>query len=248
MDVVVLLANLFLMRMLTGQFVGTLKSAAAGDQVATFVIFLTCASLMFLAPIGATLKRWHFQQRLSSEQFNDVDEMASGCLFHPIFYISTFLVIFCTVNAFVMQYFYGDDDPEAGVFLSSIFIGMGLVVVHTWLVYRYFSRPKHPPVSAFLRDRRSEMLGDVLIFTNMLIFQLFWNLFSYYAPSRPDGLFDIFSRLVILFFIALLIYFPPRIFYLGEDAKKRRTWVMILLANSPVIFRMVVGTNPNGGW
>lgn len=248
MDLVVLLANLFLMRMLTKQFVGTLKAASAGDHAATFVIFLTCASLMFLAPIGATLKRWHFQQRLSGDQFNEVDEMASGCLFHPIFYICTTLLVFVTIHVFVMQYLYGDGEPEAGVFLSSMFIGIGLVIVHTWLVYRYFSRPGRPPRWTFMLDPRSEMLGDVLIFTNMLIFQLFWNLISYYAPPRPDGLFDIVSRLVILFFIALLIYFPPRIFYLVEDAKKCRTWVMILLANSPVIFRLLVGTNPNGGW
>jgi hypothetical protein len=248
MDLVVLLANLFLMRMLTRQFVGALKAAAAGDHVATFVIFLTCASLMFLAPIGATLKRWHFHERLSGKQVDDADEMASGCLFNPIFYICTTFLIFFTIHAFVMQYFYGDDDPGAGVFLASMFTGIGLVIVHTWLVYRYFSPPKHPPELAFLRDPRSEILGDVLIFTNMLIFQLFWNLISYYAPPRPDGLFDVFSRLVMLFFIALLIYFPPRIFYLVEDAKKRRTWVMILLANSPVIFRLLVGTTPNGGW
>lgn len=248
MDVVVLLANLFLMRMLTRQFVGALKAAAAGDHVATFVIFLTCASLMFLAPIGATLKRWHFHQRLSDKQVDDADEMASGCLFNPIFYICTTFVIFFTVNAFVMQYFYGDGEPGAAMFLSSMFIGIGLVIAHTWLVYRYFSPPKRPPESAFLRDPRSEILGDVLIFTNMLIFQLFWNLFSYYAPPRPDGVFDVFSRLVMLFFIALLIYFPPRIFYLVEDARKRRTWAMILLANSPVIFRVIVGTNSNAGW
>lgn len=234
--------------MLTRQFVGVLKGAAAGDHVATWVMFVTCASLMFLAPLGATLKRWHFHERIKGQDAEDAGEMASGCLFNPIFYICTTFVIFFTINAFVMQYFYGDDEPGAAVFLSSLFIGIGLVIVHTWLVYRYFSPPKQPPASAFMRDPRSETLGDVLIFTNMLIFQLFWNLFSYYAPPRPDGLFDVFSRLVMLFFIALLIYFPPRIFYLVEDARKRRTWVMILLANLPVIFRILVGTSPDGGW
>ena len=46
-----------------------------------------------------------------------------------------------------------------------------------------------------------------------------------------------------LCFIALLIYFPPRMFYLAEDINRGRTWLTMLLANSPVIVRVLIGTN-----
>jgi hypothetical protein len=39
-----------------------------------------------------------------------------------------------------------------------------------------------------------------------------------------------------------LIYFPPRMFYLYEDINRGRTWAMMFLANSPVIFRVLIGT------
>ena len=41
--------------------------------------------------------------------------------------------------------------------------------------------------------------------------------------------------------IALIVYFPPRIFYLAEDAKRPRVWLTMLLANLPVIYRVVIG-------
>ncbi len=54
---------------------------------------------------------------------------------------------------------------------------------------------------------------------------------------------------LFLSFIALLIYFPPRMFYLAEDIHRRRTWVTMLLANSPVIVRVLIGTGSNTtGW
>jgi hypothetical protein len=49
-------------------------------------------------------------------------------------------------------------------------------------------------------------------------------------------------------FLALLIYFPPRMFYLAEDIHRRRTWFTMLLANSPVIFKVLIGSNNQAGW
>jgi hypothetical protein len=61
--------------------------------------------------------------------------------------------------------------------------------------------------------------------------------------GRPGSLLEFAGRLFFLSFIALLIYFPPRMFYLAEDINRPRTWLTMLLANSPVIVRVLVGTN-----
>jgi hypothetical protein len=52
--------------------------------------------------------------------------------------------------------------------------------------------------------------------------------------------------LFFLCFIALLVYFPPRMFYLAEDVDRPRTWLTMLLANSPVILRVLFGIGASG--
>jgi hypothetical protein len=111
-----------------------------------------------------------------------------------------------------------------------------------WLVYRYFSRPKAPPKSAFMRSAVAETLGDVCLFVNMLVFQAVWNLFSFVGVGAPSGVVEAVARLGMFGFLALLLYFPPRMFYLAEDMNRRWTWVTIVAANAPVMWRLVAGS------
>lgn len=248
LDLVVFASNLFLMTLLMRFFVDFIKRASSGDSLAGFAMFLFCLSLLVLAPVGATLKRWHFHLRLSGKTVADGADQLGGCLFNPIFYFCLTAVIFATVNAFILQFLYKSGDPGAAIFVSSILIGLALMIAHTFLVYRYFSPPKSPPNSAFLRGSPSEVIGDICLFTNMLFFQLIWNLLSFSGLPAPDGVVDFLGRLFVLCFLALLLYFPPRIFYLAEDIGKRRTWLMILLANSPIIVRVMLGTSSDLPW
>jgi hypothetical protein len=165
----------------------------------------------------------------------------AGCVFNPIFYFCLVVVIFAAINAFVLQHAFDGREPSGTVFVSSIFLGLALVILHTWLTYRYFSPLRKPPRSAFLRSPVSELLGDGFLFTNMLLFQLIWNLFSFVGLGAPGSIVEGIGRLGILVFLGLLLYFPPRMFYLVEDIGKRRTWVMILLANAPVLVRVLFG-------
>ena len=89
-------------------------------------------------------------------------------------------------------------------------------------------------------------IGDACLFANMLLFQLIWNLVSFAGLGAPSGVVDAVARLLILCFLALLLYFPPRMFYLIEDAGKARTWVMILVANAPVMARLLFGSSALG--
>ena len=93
-----------------------------------------------------------------------------------------------------------------------------------------------------MQQHQSELLGDICIFVNMVLFQIVWNLLSFAGLGRPSGVGEFIGRLGFLCFLALLIYFPPRMFYLAEDIDRGRTWLMMLLANSPVIVRVLIGT------
>jgi hypothetical protein len=248
LDIVVFIANVFLMRMLSQEFFGVLKAASVGRFEAQFGLFLGGVALFVLPPLGATLKRWHFHQRLDEQgKESKVQDQLGGCLFNPIFYFCLTAVIFSGINAYVFQMLFKNGDPGAGIAVTSILFGMALMITHTFLVYRYFSPPKAPPRSEFLLSRNSETVGDICIFVNMLLLQLVWNLLTLIPFDPVSSFIDFAGRLFLLSFLALLIYFPPRMFYLAEDIKRRRTWAIILLANSPVIIRVMLGTG-SGGW
>ncbi len=242
LDTVVLAGNLLGVFLLEGLFHDLLRQAAADDPSAIRLLFAGAVLLFVLAPLGATLKRWHYHHRREEEGLSPAaPDLLGGCLFNPIFYFCLAAVIFAAVNAFIMQQAFGNREPGGAIFVSSILGGLVLIILHTVLVYRYFSPPRHPPRSAFLRSPVSGWLGDACLFLNMLLFQLIWNLLSFAGLGPPGSALDAVARLLVLAFLALLLYFPPRMFYLAEDGDKARTWAMILLANSPVIVRMVLG-------
>jgi hypothetical protein len=242
LDVVVLAANLLGMPLLSEAFLDLIRRADAGDSAAMSALFAYSVALFVLAPTGAILKRWHYHLRLGERKAADPLEGVAGCVFNPLFYFCLTVVVFATINSFIMQSVFRDREPSGAVFVPSIFAGLALIILHTWLVYRYFSRPRQPPRSAFLRRPLSEAIGDACLFLNMLLFQLIWNLLSFAGLGSPGGVVDGVMRLVLLSFLGLLLYFPPRMFYLVEDIGKRRTWLMILLANAPVIARMLLGS------
>jgi hypothetical protein len=250
LDITIFLINLFLMRTMLKHFVDLLRGASEGEGFAQFAVFLLVVGIFVLPPLGATIKRWHYHRRLRLRGMKGPrdEDLAIGCLFNPIFYFCLNVVIFATINAFVMQYIYGDRDPGGGVFVSSILFGLVLIGLNTYLVYRYFSPPKTEPRARILREPHFEVVGDAAIFTNMIVFQLVWNLLSFADIGRVGSVGELIGRLFVFVFLALLIYFPPRIFYLAEDIKKTRTWLTMLLANAPIIYRFVIGTKTPLEW
>jgi len=147
------------------------------------------------------------------------------------------------------EFFLGKNADSGPVFIPLVIMGLILTIFQTYLIYRYFVPPKKPPQSPFLLSQQSENLGDVCLFLNMILFQVGWNMLTFVDLGHPKNLLDFGGRLFFLSFIALLIYFPPRMFYLAEDIHRRRTWATMLLANSPVIARVLIGTGSNTtGW
>ena len=253
LDIVVFVANIFLMRLLTRQFINLFSEVSAENPLAKLALGLTFLTMWILPAAGAVLKRWHFHQRLKAQgKVVDLEETSvGGCLFNPIFYFCLNLVISSAVLASLGDVLLGRRALDtAAVFVPMIFAILILTIIQTFLIYRYFSPPKKPPRSQFLRRSQSETLGDICLFVNMILFQVFWNMLTFAPLGHPSGVIEFLGRLFFLSFIALLIYFPPRMFYLAEDINRRRTWLTMLLANSPVIVRVLIGTGSDSttGW
>jgi len=250
LDIVVFILNIFLMRLLTRQFIELFSQVSDENPEAQLLIGLTLGAMWILPAAGAVLKRWRFHQRRNAPTLESLETTLNGCLFNPIFYFCLNLVISAAVLASLGDFIFGKRALETGaIFGSMICAILVLTIVQTYLIYRYFSPPKKPPKWDFLRTPQSETLGDICLFLNMILFQVFWNMLTFAGLGHPSGALEFFGRLFFLCFLALLIYFPPRMFYLAEDIHRRRTWLTMLLANSPVIFRVLIGTSSNSpGW
>ena len=244
LDIVVFILNIFLMRWLTRYFLDLFELANADEKLAQFTLSTMCLAMWVLPAAGAVLKRWHFHHRLQEEGRKvEWDSNIGGCLFNPIFYFCLNLVLFSAILTGLGQFLFGRRLFDNGaIFVPSIFLGLIFTIVQTYLIYQYFSAPKKPPRWEFLRHPESELLGDVCIFVNMILFQVAWNTLTFADLGRPSGPLEFFGRLFFLCFLAMLIYFPPRMFYLVEDINRGRTWATMLLANSPVIIRVLIGT------
>jgi hypothetical protein len=244
LDVVVFVLNIFLMRWLTGYFLELMQLANAEERLAQFILSSMCLAMWVLPAAGAVLKRRHFHRRLQKEgKTVEWDSKLAGCFFNPIFYFCLNLVLLSAILAGLGDFLFGRRLLNSGaIFVPLIFLGLICTIVQTFLIYRYFSAPKKPSRFEFLRHPESEVLGDICIFVNMILFQVIWNTLTFAPLGRPSGLAEFLGRLFVLCFLAMLIYFPPRMFYLVEDINRRRTWATMLLANSPVILRVLIGT------
>jgi hypothetical protein len=243
-DILIFLMSVFLMRILTANFVQIVSEADQGDAAAEAILFLYCLGLLILPPIGAILKRHQFHHRLEQRGKTIHDQkkgIALGCLFNPIFFFCLTIVIISGVNAFLIQFIYGNKDPGPWVFVPLTFVGLAVAILQTYLVYRYFIPPKRAPKWKFLSDPRAGLLGDLCILLNMILFQVLWGgVWGAFGFGRVSGIEDFLGRLFLISFLALLIYFPPRILFLAEDIRRPLTWFTILLANSPTIARVLL--------
>jgi hypothetical protein len=246
-DIVIFVANIFLFRILAKSFLDIVNDASAGDALAQLGLMGLALGVCLLPGTGAVLKRWHFHQRLKAEGKSIAahQTMLSGCLFNPLFYFVLNLLITAVVITFILGLLKPSRENEEGIFVTSCFLGVGFAAFQTYLVYHYFSTPKRAPKIEFLReDSRSEGLGDVCILLNMILFQIAWNVLPIVLPPRPANVSvfaEILFRLVVFGLATMLIYFPPRIFYLREDINRPRAWLTIGLANLPLITRLLLG-------
>jgi hypothetical protein len=248
LDIFIFVANIFLLRLVSRVFIDIFSQVSAENPLAKLLLGLIFLAMWILPALGAVLKRWRFHERLKAQGRTVESEATalSGCLFNPLFYFCLNLLITSAVLTSLGDFLFGRALLNNGaIFVPLVIAGLILTIIQTFLIYQYFSPPKTPPKVKFLREPQSEALGDICLFLNMILFQVFWNLLTFAGLGHPSSVLEFGGRLFFLCFIALLIYFPPRMFYLAEDIHRRRTWLTMLLANSPVIVRVLIGTSSN---
>jgi hypothetical protein len=240
LDIVVFVINLMLMTILAGQFRDLLHQANE-NALAKVAAILFCLGLAFLQPVGAILKRRRAHQRLP-----ELERPAPKILFHPVFYFLSKLLFLIAAAGNLVDLVFGGDKVDGSTdyfglppwLFTSLFLGIpALAVANTFIVYLYFEKPRHAPLFKFLQSPPSEALGDICLFLNMIGYQMFWGLLMTDLTRDYSG---IMSRLFTFGFTALLIYFPPRLFYLAEDGRRPLAWLMMLLANIPILLRILL--------
>jgi hypothetical protein len=238
LDLTVFVLNLLVTRELARRFLDTIHRAGAGDTRAVVTIGVCFAAMVVLPAAGATLNRWHYHQRHDADAAEEAFERAAGCLLNPAFYLAVTLIISMVAATIFAQQLFGEGFANrAGVFMSLIGGVLLVSIVQTVMVFRYFSPPRGHR-GAFWTGPYSMLLGDACIFINMLLYQVMWHM-AFSAPFAPvSGLEDAAGRIFLLWFVSILVYFPPRIFYLAEDGGRAATWGTILLANSPAILHV----------
>lgn len=246
LDLLVFIFNLGLMWIVTRLTLGLVRQAET-DRSAMLAISLFFAGLLVLQPLGPILKRWSVHQRKGEGSSAGA---AAGCLI--TFYIFPYLVIMLIISLNASLYFLEAfrDSRWQEISYPILLGGIIMSFVNGVLIYRYFLAPKRQPRWRFLTTSRAEWLGDTCMFLNVICFQILWSsytaspFFRQWVTGTPLGragsFTDLLGRLILIGAVAMLVYFPPRIFYLVEDKHLKLTLLTMLLANLPLIVRLVV--------
>jgi len=238
LDASVFLFQLVLLRVLAKLSVSFFRQAEGDDVFAKTAVGLFLVGLFFLQPLGPILKRRAFHRHY--ENFEQKEGGLADLLIgiYRIVYVVLLIAIFGLACMYITDAF-PDALSENGWKLLFA-AGMLMAVVNGAVVFRYFRKPKKPPRWKFLASPRAEPLGDLCMFLNIICFQIFLSVyvstpqFLRELPKATPG-----ERLYLFCVLAFVLYLPPRIFYLVIDQHRLRTWLMILLANVPLILGVV---------
>jgi hypothetical protein len=232
LDVIIFFVNMILLTFLARLFAGVTEDAKT-DVQSKSAMFVFLLGVCLLSPVGAILKR-----RGAHRRNPELSADAVGCLWLPYFLSQLMFWIFAgMMYAELLEQISGDSSASTRLFLP-LFIGLPLLAVfNTLIFFFYFLKPKHEAVFKFLQWPQAESLGDILLFLNLIGYQVFWIHLMSELPKDHRGLFD---RLSTFAFTAVLVYIPPRLFYLVENRERPRVWLMMLLSNSPIILRLLL--------
>lgn len=252
LDLTIFLFQLVLLRTLTNlslEFVNNAKD----NGFAETIIGLFLIAFFLLQVLGPILRRWSFHQHFPS--FEEKVGTLTGLFlsFYRFFYIGSMAIMIYLAYTYFADAFHLSDPPSAET-VEKIVVAAALVlpVISSIFVFKFFVKPKREPRWKFLMTPQAEALGDLCMFLNVVCFQVLFSV--YYSSSHfwntlhkttrlASGTFDSLSgRLYIALIAALIVYLPPRIFYLVPPASIQRrllTWLLMFLANLPLILSIV---------
>jgi hypothetical protein len=237
-DLAVFVVNVFLIRLLT-RYIGRLLSLTflSDDPQASRTLLIIISAAFAAQLIGACLKRRPLQARLLAQ--HDSGESIFGCLL--ILHFALTLVTSAAIVALLLP------NSSGGISVLVFFLGM----IPTALVWRAMTPYKKPPEPDWRSSHGAEVVADLCLFAYMLVNLAVWNTLTAGSNVRAAGVGDVLSRglgFIILSPVILLFYLPPRLLFLVEDYKYRATWISMLLAVSPVAYRLIIGTPLKTDW
>jgi hypothetical protein len=237
LDAVVLIVNTLLITVLSGRLAALFEARKAKEPFAEATTFLYLAAFCILPGIAAALK-FLAGNRFKPSEYEDAAYEAFPTILKIILvgqFILNALFIFAmyeTRGDLIEQL--GENSIVSGLTLAIVLLAIGFLVVYPIFTYRHFFvdttmlKPNGFRLAA-------EVAADLCLFANVILYQAFWGLLMNDLPNDEK---NIVGRLFLFLFSAALIYIPPRIYYLADDGGRLITWVMILLANSPVLIRI----------
>lgn len=242
LDVIVFLINLFLMSDLSDRINGVIGIGRGrpNDAKAMGIMAGYCALACLLPAAGAILKYVsgsqkhtpHFYRKTWAGQF---------------FSMMTVILIIQVVSQIVFliaEYNYQGrllsllpDSGSLSIFLKVLLPLCAIfILINPFLVRMNFVKNRRHYLTGFSRGLL-EFLGDGALFLNMILFQIFWGIFMRDLTQDWDGVLE---RVLALAITSLLLYFPPRLMYLAEDGHRGIAWVTMILANIPIIIRIII--------
>jgi hypothetical protein len=253
LDISVFIFQLILIRVLTTNALGFFRQAEE-DVLAKTLIGLFLVGLFLLQPLGPILKRWSFHEHFST--FANQQSVLTSFLLsvYKFFYIAAmWIMIYLAYSYFSTAFPDVQSDRTETIVVAAAFV---LPILTGIVIFRYFRKPQRQPRWKFLMTPQAEALGDLCMFLNIICFQMlfivyvssphFWNALHKITRQSSSGVFDSLSgRLYLAAIAALLAYFPPRIFYLVIDQHRKITWLMMLLANLPLLLAIVFNSSPS---
>ncbi|MEP7077031.1 MAG: hypothetical protein ABI878_14595 [Acidobacteriota bacterium] len=237
LDVVVLIANTLLMTVLSGRLSNLFEARRAKEPFAEITTFFYIASICILPGIAAVLK-FIAGNRFKPSDYEDAAREAFPTLLKIILggqFILNAMFVFAlyeTRGDLLEQL--DKNSLVSGLSLAIITLAIVSLFIYPIFTFCHFfvdTTSRKPTQLRFV----SEVLADLCIFTNVILYQAFWGLLM---NDLPHDIHNIVGRVFQFLFSAALIYIPPRIYYLADDGGRWITWVMILLANLPVLIRI----------
>ena len=242
LDCIVFCVNLFLMSDLSTRIndVIGIGPGRVNDSKAMGIMAGYCALACLLPASGAFLKYISGSQKHTPHFYRKT----WGKQFSSMMIVVLILQFLSQIIFFIAGYNYQNKllalMPDSGgtSLLLKVLIPICVlfVIANPILVRMNFVKNRLQLLSGFTRGL-VEFIADICLFANMILFQIFWGIFMADLTQDWGGLIE---RVLALAITSLLLYFPPRFIYLAEDGHRPIAWLTMLLANTPIIIRIII--------
>lgn len=234
LDLLVFLANLFLLGPFTNLLQRLGQGFATNDDLATRRLSLIILAAFAAYMLGAILKRAPLHARVAALPSPGF----AGCLY--LAWVSLHLTLSILGASFIAAGFHAL--PKGISLIAMILLGM----LPTIFVTRVVFRPKKlAEMPAWRKKWPMELLADLLIIAAVILLTIIWNIWvsglffvTWNGHTFADKLFG--AALAALAFA--LFYVTPRFLFLIEDFNRWTTWATIALTLAPLVGRILLGT------